>query len=287
MRELEREIARGLGEVEAGEAEEAPPREPVRPISSAPKHRSKEALAKTSANPAALAKTSADLSGPVETSATSGASADGAADGSVRPSPETLSSLAGEATGRPRVAKSVAAVTAVSAVVAAAVVGYLFIFGNRGETPEPGPAKPAPTETVAKTDSGPPAPASAPAEPEDPKAESLAAFNEGSALFVSGRYEEAIPHLRKALALDPDRVAAHRALGRAHEELGRTEEAIAAYGKYLAAAPKSKHTRAARKAVARLKRALKKKRTGTKAKGTGKGKGTAAEPDFEPSPDLE
>ena len=54
-------------------------------------------------------------------------------------------------------------------------------------------------------------------------------FNKGNALFVQGRYQEALTAYQQTLALDPDYIAAYNRMGDALLRLKRSEEAEEAY----------------------------------------------------------
>jgi Tfp pilus assembly protein PilF len=69
-----------------------------------------------------------------------------------------------------------------------------------------------------------------------------------------GRYEQAIGHLRKALALDPKYSAAWKRLGKALTETGRTDEAIVAYEHGVQAAEEKGDVQAAKEMRVFLKR---------------------------------
>lgn len=82
------------------------------------------------------------------------------------------------------------------------------------------------------------APAERPADLEDwlrerpPSPLGASAFDlwlQGMDANLNGRYEEAVEHLRAALALDPSLYLAHCCLGSSYGDLGRHQEAVAAY----------------------------------------------------------
>lgn len=69
-----------------------------------------------------------------------------------------------------------------------------------------------------------------------------------------GRYEQAIGHLRKALAHDPNYSAAWKRLGNALTNTGRTDEAIAAYEQGIRTAEERGDVQAAKEMRVFLKR---------------------------------
>jgi len=69
-----------------------------------------------------------------------------------------------------------------------------------------------------------------------------------------GRYEQAIGHLRKAIAHDPKYSAAWKRLGKALTDTGRAEEAIAAYEQGIRAAEEKGDIQAAKEMQVFLKR---------------------------------
>ena len=73
-----------------------------------------------------------------------------------------------------------------------------------------------------------------------------------------GQFEQAIGHLRKALAHDPKYSAAWKRLGKALADTGRTDEAIAAYESGVRAAEEKGDIQAAKEMRVFLKRLQKK-----------------------------
>lgn len=71
------------------------------------------------------------------------------------------------------------------------------------------------------------------ANPDDARA----AYTLGTALWPTGRHEEALRHLERAVELDPRHVDARNNLGNALLDLGRREEAIAQYRTAIALRP--------------------------------------------------
>ena len=69
-----------------------------------------------------------------------------------------------------------------------------------------------------------------------------------------GQFEQAIGHLRKALAHDPKYSAAWKRLGKALADTGRTDEAIAAYESGVRAAEEKGDIQAAKEMRVFLKR---------------------------------
>ena len=69
-----------------------------------------------------------------------------------------------------------------------------------------------------------------------------------------GQLEQAIGHLRKALAHDPKYSAAWKRLGKALADTGRTDEAIAAYESGIKAAEEKGDVQAAKEMRVFLKR---------------------------------
>lgn len=69
-------------------------------------------------------------------------------------------------------------------------------------------------------------------DPQDP----VATFGLGQAYIQLHRYEDALPHLRKAIQVQKDFSAAHLNLGKCHEFLGRKSEAAAVYREGMEAA---------------------------------------------------
>jgi tetratricopeptide (TPR) repeat protein len=63
----------------------------------------------------------------------------------------------------------------------------------------------------------------------DRRATLYAAFHLGTACAEQGRHDDAVSHLRRAIALGPNLVEAHYALGRAHWLAGDTAAAVEAW----------------------------------------------------------
>jgi tetratricopeptide (TPR) repeat protein len=62
--------------------------------------------------------------------------------------------------------------------------------------------------------------------------EALAHYQRGRALYLEGRYNEALAELAAALTFDPDSAELHYNVARLHELLGEIDAAIAAYETY-------------------------------------------------------
>ncbi len=82
----------------------------------------------------------------------------------------------------------------------------------------------------------------------------LLRYGLGSAYLQEGRADEAIPHLQRAVALDPQYSAAWKLLGRALAEAGRLSEAMAAYRRGIAVAEARGDKQAAREMGVFLRR---------------------------------
>lgn len=72
------------------------------------------------------------------------------------------------------------------------------------------------------------------ANPREPVRAEAALLDQGQAALKARRWQEAVPLLRAAIALDPGRWEAHQALGNACLNLGEYQDAIDAYEKGLA-----------------------------------------------------
>ena len=87
----------------------------------------------------------------------------------------------------------------------------------------------------------------------------LLRFSLGTEYHAAGREEEAIPHLERAVELDPDYSAAGKLLGRACKAAGREEEARTAWRKGIEVAERKGDRQAAKEMQVFLRR-LEKKR---------------------------
>jgi tetratricopeptide (TPR) repeat protein len=68
----------------------------------------------------------------------------------------------------------------------------------------------------------------------------------GNAYYQAGQRQDALPHLAKAVELDPNYSAAWKTYGKVLAELERHEEAIAAYGSGIEAAERRGDMQAAK-----------------------------------------
>ncbi len=76
------------------------------------------------------------------------------------------------------------------------------------------------------------------AEAGEPRAVARAIAEEGEALIGARRFEDALAHFDRALALDPADLEVHARRGDALRDLGRLEEAVAGYDRALALRPR-------------------------------------------------
>lgn len=89
----------------------------------------------------------------------------------------------------------------------------------------------------------------------------LLRFSLGNEYRAAGRDAEAIPHLERAVELDPGYSAAWKLLGRCRESAGREEEALAAWRRGIETAEQKGDRQAGKEMRVFLKR-LEKKRAG-------------------------
>jgi predicted Zn-dependent protease len=85
----------------------------------------------------------------------------------------------------------------------------------------------------------------------------LLRFGLGQAYFKEQQYDNAIPHLQRALQFDKEYSAAWKLLGQSHTERGDREQAIATYEKGIEVAEKKGDIQAAKEMRVFLKRLLK------------------------------
>lgn len=88
----------------------------------------------------------------------------------------------------------------------------------------------------------------------------LLRFSLGNEYTAAGRHDEAVSHVQKAIALDPEYSAAWKLLGRALSNAGREDEAIDAWRAGIKVAEKKGDRQAAREMIVFLRR-LEKKRS--------------------------
>ena len=85
----------------------------------------------------------------------------------------------------------------------------------------------------------------------------LLRFSLGNAYLGAGTAEEAVPHLERAVELDPDYSAAWKLLGRALADCGRAHDAVAAFDHGIAVAEQRGDVQAAKEMNVFRKRAIK------------------------------
>ena len=85
---------------------------------------------------------------------------------------------------------------------------------------------------------------------------SVAYYNIGNPLYLSNKFEEAIPPLEKAVKYNPDNGDPYYALGRCYDGVGRGEEALVALEKFVEIYPLRDRAATARQIIQRLKNDL-------------------------------
>lgn len=91
---------------------------------------------------------------------------------------------------------------------------------------------------------------------EDGRDDLLLRFGLGQALFTAGQHEEAIVHLKRAVAHDPNHSAAWKFLGKAYAANEETDKAIRAYREGIRVAEQKGDIQAAKEMRVFLKRIL-------------------------------
>lgn len=85
---------------------------------------------------------------------------------------------------------------------------------------------------------------------------SAAYYEIGNQLYLTSKFEEAIPILEKAVEYDPDNGDPYYALGRSYDGVGRSEEALAALEKFVEIYPLRDRATTARSIILRLQNEL-------------------------------
>ncbi len=85
---------------------------------------------------------------------------------------------------------------------------------------------------------------------------SAAYYEIGNQLYLTSKFEEAIPILEKAVEYNPDNGDPYYALGRSYDGVGRGEEALAALEKFVEIYPMRDRATTARSIILRLQNEL-------------------------------
>jgi tetratricopeptide (TPR) repeat protein len=92
------------------------------------------------------------------------------------------------------------------------------------------------------------------------EAASLTLFDEGAKAYREGRFQDAVQHLERAYALNPDPLLLYN-LARAYEGLGADASALDAYGRYLEQSPRAKDREVVQKRIETLRGRLAERET--------------------------
>jgi hypothetical protein len=116
--------------------------------------------------------------------------------------------------------------------------------------PDPQPAEQAPERRAAKVK---PVALAAPDAGAASAKTAQELYDEGTALFVQGKAEQAKQKFKEAVELDPAHAASYKGLGLAYQAQGKDEKAARAFEKYLSLDPKAADAASIKERIAQLR----------------------------------